>query len=74
MTATREGGLKIAAKMTKLDPDYYRKIGAIGGRNGTGKKGFALMDREKVSAAGMKGGTKSRRGLRLSFRQVRAGD
>lgn len=41
--------------------DFYHRIGAKGGRNGhTG--GFASMTHEQVSAAGRKGGLKSRRG------------
>ena len=40
MAGTVEGGKKTAKKNLKSDPDFYRRIGAIGGRNGnTG--GFA---------------------------------
>lgn len=70
MSATQAGGLKIAAKLKKKDPDFYRKIGAIGGSNGRGDNtGFALLkkrgDIEIVRNAGRKGGTKSRRKKRV---------
>lgn len=60
MAGTREGGLKAAAKNLSNDPDFYRKIGSIGGKNGhTG--GFAA-DHERARIAGAKGGRISRRG------------
>ena len=44
----------------KYGPDFYARIGAIGGRNGnTG--GFAA-NRELARIAGRKGGLRSRRG------------
>lgn len=61
MAGTKAGGLK--AKKTiylKHGNDYFKKIGAIGGRNGhTG--GFA-SNPELARIAGKKGGTISRRG------------
>ena len=70
MAGNREGGLKAAARNLANDPNFYAKIGAIGGRNGnTG--GFAvhkfcncdiIAEPHKVSqCAGYKGGLKSRR-------------
>jgi general stress protein YciG len=57
--STKQG--KKAAKTNRAkDPNYYRKLGAKGGKV-TGKKGFALMSVEKRSAAGRKGGLISRR-------------
>lgn len=51
MAGTREGGLKAAAKNTANDPDYYTKIGRIGGQKGrTG--GFASA---KLGSDGMTG-------------------
>lgn len=59
MAGTKAGGQKAAAKNQASDPNFYAKIGAIGGRNGrTG--GFAA-NRELARIAGAKGGRKSRR-------------
>lgn len=70
MPGTIEGGRKAAAKNIAKDPDFYRKIGAIGGRNGT-TGGFATYEpcdcplvpgeHHKAKCAGTKGGRKSRR-------------
>lgn len=58
MSGTRTGGLKARDKHLANDPDFYRKIGAKGGRNGnTG--GFAANP-ELARIAGRKGG-KARR-------------
>lgn len=59
MAGTKEGGRKAAAKNLAADPNFYRRIGAIGGRNGnTG--GFAA-NRELARIAGAKGGRISKR-------------
>lgn len=60
MAGTLEGGRKAAATNTKLyGKDFYKKIGAIGGRNGhTG--GFAANP-ELAKIAGAKGGKISKR-------------
>lgn len=63
MPGTKAGGLK-AAKTNKLKQgeDFYKRIGAMGGRNTCGgMKGFAL-DPERAKRAGAKGGKISRRG------------
>lgn len=59
MAGTKAGGLKAAAKNLANDPNFYRRIGAKGGR-ATGPKGFALNP-TLASIAGAKGGRKSRR-------------
>lgn len=59
MAGTKAGGLKAAAKNKASDPNFYKRIGAIGGKNGnTG--GFAHPDSDPRSA-GAKGGRISRR-------------
>ena len=60
MAGTIEGGKKAAAKNLARDPDFYAKIGKIGGKNGT-TGGFAA-NRKLAQIAGQKGGRKSRRG------------
>lgn len=69
MAGNRDGGLKAAETNKKNDPDFYRRIGAIGGRNGnTG--GFAsdkvgkdgLTGRQRARLVGREGGLKSKRG------------
>lgn len=63
MAGTREGGLKAAQKNLAQDPNFYAKIGKIGGsRSTTG--GFAA-NQELARIAGAKGGRKSRRGKKV---------
>ena len=60
MAGTRAGGLKTVETLKKRDPDFYRTIGAKGGKNGhTG--GFAANP-ELARIAGAQGGRVSRRG------------
>lgn len=59
MAGTVAGGVKAAQKILARDPGFYKRIGAIGGRNGT-TGGFAANP-ELASAAGKKGGRISRR-------------
>ena len=59
MAGTVEGGLKAAAKNLAKDPNFYARIGAIGGKNGT-TGGFAANP-ALARIAGAKGGRKSRR-------------
>lgn len=61
MAGNKVGGVK-AAKSNKErhGDDYYKRIGAIGGKK-TGMKGFAL-NKELASTAGRIGGLKSKRG------------
>ena len=59
MAGTKIGGKKAAEKNIANDPDFYRKIGAKGGR--LGRTGGFYKNRELASIAGKKGGTISRR-------------
>jgi general stress protein YciG len=62
MTGNRASGLKAAVTNTANDPDFYRRIGSIGGKKRhDGPRGFAKMPLEKRQAAGAKGGKASRR-------------
>lgn len=60
MAGTKAGGIKAAAtNKAKHGEDFYKKVGALGGRNGhTG--GFA-SNPALAALAGAKGGRKSRR-------------
>lgn len=61
MAQTKVGGKKAATTNLKNDPDFYRRIGAIGGSKPTTKpKGFAANP-ELARIAGKKGGKISRR-------------
>ena len=62
MAGTKAGGMKAAATNKKRNgEDFFKRIGAIGGRNGhTG--GFYAMTPERRAECGRKGGTISRRG------------
>lgn len=56
------GGKKTAAKNLAKDPDYYRKLGSLGGsKKWDGPRGFARMTREEVQAIGAKGGRNKRK-------------
>lgn len=59
MAGTVAGGLKAREKNLASDPDYYRKIGAVGGRNG--RTGGFYANRELAKVAGAIGGRISRR-------------
>lgn len=65
MAGTKAGGLKAReANLRRHGKDFYKRIGAIGGRNGHGpeyKGGFA-SNPELARLAGSKGGRISRRG------------
>ena len=61
MAGTKAGGMKAAAtNKARYGNDWYRKIGQIGGRNGT-TGGFAANP-ALAKIAGAKGGRISRRG------------
>lgn len=70
MAGTKEGGLKAAESNTRRDPDFYRRIGAIGGKKGT-TGGFAsdkvgkdgLTGRQRARLVGREGGLISKRGV-----------
>lgn len=74
MSGTPAGAKKAVAKIKAKDPDFFRKIGAKGGRNGnTG--GFAKAPWEtyaehhkRVSAAGSLGGSISKRSKKAEGR------
>jgi len=59
MAGTKQGGQKAAAKNLQSDPNFYAKIGAKGGKNGT-TGGFAANP-DLARIAGAKGGRISRR-------------
>jgi len=59
MSGTAEGAAKVKAKILARDPDFYKRIGTIGGQNSLGT-GFA-MNRELAKVAGAAGGRKSSR-------------
>ncbi len=59
MAGTKTGGIKARNTMLSKDPDFYRRIGAEGGRNG--HTGGFYDSPERARLAGAKGGRKSRR-------------
>jgi len=62
VAGNKTGGAKAAStNKRKYGDGFYEVIGAKGGKAKV-PKGFALMDPEKVSMAGAKGGSISRRG------------
>jgi general stress protein YciG len=61
MSGSPETGRKARDKLLEKDPDYYRKLGRLGGKGGKGMlKGFAA-NHDSAVTAGKKGGTISRR-------------
>ena len=60
MSQTKEGARKAAESIkARYGDDWYENIGRKGGAKRV-RKGFAAMPKEKVRAAGMKGGAISR--------------
>jgi len=59
MAGSKLGGKKAAVINLANDPDFYKKIGKIGGQNGT--TGGFYANRKLASEAGRKGGTISKR-------------
>lgn len=60
MPGTKIGGQRAAAtNISKYGPDFYARIGAIGGKNG--RTGGFFANRELARRAGAIGGRKSRR-------------
>jgi len=60
MAGTRIGGLKASEiNKRKHGEDFYRRIGAIGGKKS--RTGGFYANRELASIAGRKGGLKSKR-------------
>lgn len=65
MAGTKQGGKAAAStNIRKYGPDFYRKIGAMGGKKGT--TGGFFANRELARIAGAKGGRISRRGKSLT--------
>lgn len=68
MSGNKVGGEKTREKLLSKDPDYYKKIGSIGGKKSVGG-GFAskeigndgLTGYERARIVGKKGGKISRR-------------
>lgn len=59
MSGTKEGGLKTATKNKLIHgDDFYKRIGAKGGKVKNPNKGFG-SSHERAVAAGRKGRTKS---------------
>lgn len=54
MAGTREGGLKAARKNREYDPDFYKRIGKLGGSKSWGGGFHANL--ELAQAAGRAGG------------------
>lgn len=64
MSGTITGGKLALAKILAKNPNHFKEIGAIGGRNGHGpnyNSGFAAMTPEKRREAGARGGRISRK-------------
>lgn len=72
MAGTRIGGLKAAAKNTAKDPDFYSRIGSVGGKNG--HTGGFYADRELARRAGAKGGSVSKRRKTVKLQDVATGE
>ena len=60
MAGTKIGGQRAAAANLARDPEFYQKIGAIGGKKS--RNGGFYANRELAREAGRRGGLKSRRG------------
>ena len=73
MSGSVKGGKLTAQKNLAKDPDFYRKLGSLGGKAPTTKpKGFAA-DNHIARSAGATGGTYSRKGHKLLERTETSG-
>jgi uncharacterized protein len=63
MGGTKTGGYKVREKLLAKDPDYYKKLGQLGGKKSRGG-GFQKGDPKTVKSGSI-GGSRSRRGLKL---------
>ncbi len=73
MAGTVEGGKKAALKNMQRDPNFYARIGAKGGKNGT-TGGFATYAECNCSVLGIKhhfAQCRGRKGGRMSKRRSR---
>lgn len=61
MGGTREGAAKARAKVLAANPNHFSEIGKLGGKAPHVSCGFEIIDKEKLSAAGRKGGSTSRK-------------
>jgi hypothetical protein len=62
MAGTAAGGRLAAEKNKKRDPDFYKRIGAMGGKAGhTGGFAAGTEGRKRASMYGAIGGSRSRR-------------
>jgi general stress protein YciG len=63
MPGNRTGGLKASqTNKERYGADFYAINGAKGGKKSGIKKGFALMDRERLIEVSKKGGSLGKRG------------
>lgn len=73
MSGTQEGGKKAAKKNKELyGPDYYARIGKIGGH--LGRTGGFYANRELARRAGAIGGRISRRGPDIKYTNAMLSD
>lgn len=63
MSGTKFGATKATAKILARNPNFFKRIGAIGGKKGTGHEyGHGMVD-PRIN--GSLGGKKSRKGYKL---------
>jgi general stress protein YciG len=60
MSGTQEGGYKARETNLGNNPDFYKEIGALGGKKSRGG-GFSKATEEQRAEWGHRGGKKSRR-------------
>lgn len=65
MAGTKIGGQRAAAKNLAKDPDFYKKIGKIGGANS--KTGGFYGDKTRAAIIGKVGGSRSKRGHKYQY-------
>lgn len=63
MAGTKEGGRKAAETNLTNDPNFYKRIGSIGGKNG--RTGGFYRDSDRAREEGAKGGRIGKNGYRL---------
>lgn len=63
MSGNHETGIKARETLLKKDPDFYKKLGKLGGKVKNSRKGFGT-NRELASEVGKIGGQRGKRGKR----------
>lgn len=60
MAGNKEGGIKARDANLARDPDFYKKMGEVGGKAKSPTKGFGSWDRDKLAEMARLNGKKNK--------------